>query len=515
MQRKPDNNLRKLVLMLRICLCVLGAACLFLTGSWSPVAAKGLIPVNYFAQMPLIFGDPVLSPDGKHYASVFNAQGELLLAVFPTDGASDPKLVRYSDFKPGWFRWAGNGHLLMSISFPARRFGTETTETRLATMDIETGKVENLIKLKRLPPGQRQIHVSQRQNDLLSTLPDDPDHVLVALDIEHQNRPSVYQVDVDGGRPSRIMRNRGSVQNWRADATGAVRIGWGRSFSPAGFLEDDVRVIFRETPDDDFDVLTEYNTEDPEAEGFSFAGFTENPAELLVYDLNAHGRTALYRYDTRQRKIIETVFSHERYDVLGRSYVPGTNKLKAVYYIADKMEYVFFDDAAKARHQAIQQLFPGLDSRLVSSSLDERKLIVAAGTPTRPETFYYLDLDQQQMVPLGTTYPELENMDFAEITPIRYEARDGLEIPGYLTVPKGVDAKNLPLIVLPHGGPSARDFMTYDYWVQYFISRGWAVLQPNFRGSDGYGARFLDLGHREWGLSMQDDVTDGVKWAIA
>ena len=443
-----------------------------------------------------------------------NGQGELLLAVLPTDGSTEPKLVKYSDFTPRWYKWAGNDYLLMSVSFPARRFGFETTESRLATMDIATGKVRNLLKLRRPNPRADPIHVSQRQDNLLSTLPSDPEHVLIALDMEYPTRPGVYQVNVDGGRPGRVMRHRGAVQNWSADASGAVRLGWGFHQSPSGYYEDDVRMIFRENPDDDFRVLAKYNTQDPSGEGFSFAGFTEKPYEILIADRNEHGRIALFRYDTRQEKIVETLFSHERYDLLGLSYVTGTDRPRAAYYVADKLEYVFFDDEARKQHEDIQTAFPGMDGRLVSSSLDGTKLIVGVGTPTTPETFYYFDLDQGAMVSLGVEYPELENMDFAEIRPIRYAARDGLEIPGYLTVPKGIQAQNLPMIVFPHGGPAARDAKTYNYWVQYFVSRGWAVLQPNFRGSDGYGIAFERAGRKEWGLTMQDDVTDGVQWAI-
>ncbi|MDX1580930.1 MAG: prolyl oligopeptidase family serine peptidase, partial [Alphaproteobacteria bacterium] len=116
---------------------------------------------------------------------------------------------------------------------------------------------------------------------------------------------------------------------------------------------------------------------------------------------------------------------------------------------------------------------------------------------------------------LANAYPELEGLELSITKPFDFKARDGLMIPGYLTVPKGAEAKNLPLIVHPHGGPRTRDFLDYDYWVQFFASRGWAVFQPNFRGSSGYGAGLEAAGLGEWGRAMQDDLTDGVQALIS
>jgi dipeptidyl aminopeptidase/acylaminoacyl peptidase len=162
----------------------------------------------------------------------------------------------------------------------------------------------------------------------------------------------------------------------------------------------------------------------------------------------------------------------------------------------------------------LPSVFPGVSSHVVSTSDDKTKFVVEVEDTSTPPTYYFIDLERGLNVTLGAKYPELENVKLSETRTVTYVARDGLEVPAYLTIPAGSEAKNLPLIVHPPGGPWSRDSILYDYWVQFFVSRGWAVLQPNLRGSDGYGVKFLRAGRREWGLTMQDDVTDGVKWAV-
>ena len=151
----------------------------------------------------------------------------------------------------------------------------------------------------------------------------------------------------------------------------------------------------------------------------------------------------------------------------------------------------------------------------MSWDLSRQKVIVKVDGPFQPSAFYLLDRSTHKATKIATTYRELTQADLGQVKPYPYKARDGLDIPGYLTLPPGKQPKNLPVVIMPHGGPMARDSLGFDWWAQFLANRGYAVLQPNFRGSSGYGEKFLEAGYGQWGLKMQDDVTDGVKKLIA
>jgi dipeptidyl aminopeptidase/acylaminoacyl peptidase len=159
--------------------------------------------------------------------------------------------------------------------------------------------------------------------------------------------------------------------------------------------------------------------------------------------------------------------------------------------------------------------FPGVAVRALSWNTTLDKLIVEVDSPQRPIEYYFLDRTTHAASKIGSAYPDLQSFDLGATQPYPYKARDGLEIPAYLTLPPGKTAKNLPLVMLPHGGPDARDEIRFDWLAQFFANRGYAVLQPNYRGSSGYGETFTKAGAHQWGLKMQDDLTDGVRKLVA
>jgi dipeptidyl aminopeptidase/acylaminoacyl peptidase len=172
------------------------------------------------------------------------------------------------------------------------------------------------------------------------------------------------------------------------------------------------------------------------------------------------------------------------------------------------------DEQARAEQAALDRRFPGTTNRIISRDRDESFAIVEVSGDTVPPSYYYYRRGSRQIELLADAYPELAPRMLAPMEPVSFRARDGLEIPGYLTLPKGSARAPLLAIVYLHGGPSTRDVWGWDPTVQFLASRGFAVLQPNFRGSTGYGRRHAELGHRQWGLAMQDDVEDATRWLI-
>jgi dipeptidyl aminopeptidase/acylaminoacyl peptidase len=495
-----------------------GVTWLALAGSAS--ADPELLPISHFASLPKIGGpsstsNVALSPDGSRYAAIVAVKGVAALASVPTDGSEDIQIALYGDYRPEWFDWATDRHVLASFAFPSRRYGIETVETRLAVMDTETGKLENLIRHPHSTPRDREPHYSQFQDEVVSRLPVNGDEVRVALDRDEPGLPGVFRFPVKGGGSGdRLLRHRAGIQAWYEDAAGEIRLGYGLHRRSTGALKYEARMIFRKTGDEDFTIAASFDSRDLDGEAFRVVGFTEEPNVILIKDLNEHGRLAVYRFDVVKSKVVETVFSHEKYDAGAVEYAAGTDRVVAVHYVADKAEAVYFDPVEKDDYEALGRIFKGLQSSVVSRDRSGTKAIIRTESPSSPPAYHYFDVRNNVYARLGSAYPALDGMVLSETTPVAYDARDGLKIDGYLSTPAGAEARNLQLIVFPHGGPASRDSLGYDYWVQYFASRGWAVLQMNFRGSSGYGAAFRNAGDREWGKAMQDDITDGVLWAV-
>lgn len=191
-----------------------------------------------------------------------------------------------------------------------------------------------------------------------------------------------------------------------------------------------------------------------------------------------------------------------------------TDELVGTTYRDDRMRVYFRDPARKADYALLQDKFPDHEIATPSTTRDEQLAVIALTSDVEPGLYYLFDRRTKQLTPQFKVRDDLPRESLASMRPIRYRSSDGLEIPGYLALPKGAPAKGLPLIVLPHGGPNAREIWRYNALAQFLANRGFAVLVPNFRGSTGYGKRFLNAGNGQWGEKMQDDVTWGVRHLV-
>ena len=234
---------------------------------------------------------------------------------------------------------------------------------------------------------------------------------------------------------------------------------------------------------------------------FTYINIKENSVNIVKYDLKGTE---------------EVIFSNPNVDVAGALYSSTKDQLLYAMYITDKVHYNFFDSE-------FENLFNKMKDQLgVSASefgindfnKEMTKFIVSVSSDTVYGKYYYYDAETETMTLLAELGSWLDASNLAEMHSISYEARDGLIIHGYLTLPKNKMAKNLPLVVIPHGGPWARDMWGFNNEVQLLANQGYAVLQMNFRSSTGYGKEFLEAGNKQWGLKIQDDITDGVQWAI-
>jgi dipeptidyl aminopeptidase/acylaminoacyl peptidase len=248
--------------------------------------------------------------------------------------------------------------------------------------------------------------------------------------------------------------------------------------------------------------------------GAAVWGMDADGKSLIRTTHDSSGRAILVRRDMASGSE-SPLFSDPVYDVGDAVEDPWTRRIIGASYSAAKTEFHYFDPSREALQKGLEAAFPGLSVDAVSFDLAKDKVIAAVDGPRRPLAYYLLDRTTHQATLFGAAYPNLKETDLGEMKPYPYTARDGLAIPAYVTLPPGKTPKNLPTIVMPHGGPDARDEIRFDWWAQFLASRGYVVLQPNFRGSFGFGHKFTEAGLQQWGLKMQDDITDGVKKLLA
>ncbi len=333
-----------------------------------------------------------------------------------------------------------------------------------------------------------------------------PEQIIVGLNDRDPQLHDVYRIDINTGERELIIRNNENVAGWVTDNDGTIRMAV-RIGSDGG--TEVLRV--------DGDTLTEvYGCSNEESCGP--IRFHQNGRQVyMTTDKGADvdlSRLILFDPETGEETFVESDPEQE-VDFGAAAFSDVTNELQATIYVGDRVRIYPKTDAAARDLELLREKLPEGEISLGSATADERLVLVRVARDVDPGSTYLYDRETGDVELLYRSRPELPSEHLAPMQPIRYTARDGLEIPAYLTLPNGVEPRNLPVVMLPHGGPWARDRWGYDPYVQYLANRGYAVLQPNFRGSTGYGKRFLNAGNEEWGTgAMQHDITDGVRYLI-
>ncbi len=469
-----------------------------------PVLARQL-PVQAFARSPA-WSSMALSKNGSYVAGEQEFQGEYVFSIFKLNGVQMKRThaLRLGDNTVRWITWLSDTRLMVSIGFADRRYTTPTTETRLVAMNFDGSEMKNLFKRR------RKQWASNIQDTVVDRLRFDPDHILMAFNSDDPSRPRVYKVNVHNAKQSMIQAGKKDVYSWRTDQSGEVRIGYSRD-------DGKRKILVREVDGKNWRVLRERGALSQSV--FNIYGFTQDPNVLYVGSNHEGGTTGLYEYDLRTDQFTRKIFKHPEVDIAAVSWDVNHRRIIRVFFILDGYQSVWMDPVRKAELAAVQEFFPGKSVSLGSRSMDGKKVIVFVDSTTDGGQYYVFDKNIRQLITFGPNYPELAGEPLGEIHAFNYRARDGLEIPAFLSLPAGINdphaAARLPLVVMPHGGPTSRDYLDFDPFIHLLTNRGYAVLQMNFRGSWGYGAAFQAAGYREWGRKMQDDVTDGVKYLIA
>lgn len=440
-------------------------------------------------QREILFGNPErtspqLSSDGKYLAYLAPDDKNVMQVWLRTVGQEDDRIIT-ADKKRGIriFVWTYNADQLIYMQDSD---GDENFH--LYSVNIQSHVVRDLTPfqgVKAQPVGLD---------------PKFPDRLLVGMNLNNPQTFDVYRINLINGAVEFDTDNPGNIISWTADAEFQIRAA--TASTPDGGSD----LLFRETTEKPWEIIRHWG---PDEEGGPVSFSADGKTLYLEgnHDANAQRLIAL-DLATRQ----ETVIAQDRqYDVGGLMIQPLTRIIQAVSFYKDKQEWTVLDPNIAADFEAISKFRAG-EFYVNSRDLEDKNWLIAYTTDDGPVYYYAYNRESKTFTFLFSNQPKLEGLQLASMQPIFYEARDGLIVHGYLTMPVGIPSRNLPTVLLVHGGPWARDTWGYDPEAQWLANRGYAVLQVNFRGSAGYGKAFLNAGNREWAAKMHDDLIDGVNW---
>ncbi|MBI5257146.1 MAG: S9 family peptidase [Burkholderiales bacterium] len=490
-----------------LALGLLAGASLLAPGAAVAADAKPTRPsVEAFARMPQV-QNVSLSPDGLRYAALVDIGEETALVIRTLDGSQPPVLPYKADNRSArfrWVRWASNERLVASVALPSQRDWTGSIETRLISVH-RSGK-SNIELVQRRRVGSSGM-VAQLQDQVVDWLPEDGRHILVALDEHRVAEPAVFRINLDNGERERVHAAAQGVRQWITDQNHRVRVGIGqvdgvvevRACDPDG---QNWRTLWK------FDLLADTAVHP--------LGFGPDPQQLYVV-ADFEGRQSVQLADLGTPGLPRKVLlSHQVFDVGGSLVtLPGSGEVAGIRSSGiGNTAASYWNDEARALARGIDQALPARRNTLLQFSADGKRVLLYSEGNAVPGQYYVAMRDRGSLALLADTYPELEGAVLPKKSRLVLQARDGRKLPSLLTLPVGVEPRALPAVLLPHGGPTSNDTLDFDPWVQFLASRGYAVLQVDFRGSSGWGREHMKAGLKRWGLEMQDDLNDALQAVI-
>jgi dipeptidyl aminopeptidase/acylaminoacyl peptidase len=458
-------------------------------------------------ELPLevLFGESQLanvavSPGGRYLAMLRPHNNRRQVYVVDLEKGASVRLTDMKDENVQGLQWIKDERLTFIMQNKGQEsFGVYAVNADGSNLRIlrQAGRIDEARRAEQ--EGGRSIIVDR--------LPDDPDEVLVAEVRGSSGVSDLYRMNVHTERKRKVENNPGTVKGWITDNDGVARVG-----IASHETDDKFRILYRSSAKAGWREIAAFDPFGPKWEPL---GFDADNRTLFVASDIGRKTKAVFTFDPEEGRFGPAVFADDTYDVVDIIYSRSQRKLLGVRYEAEKPRTVWLEADDKQLQADIDTVLPGTLNTIVSRSRSGRKIVVLASSDRDPGAYHLLDTSTMEMVMIGRVRPDIDPAHMAEMRPIVFTARDGLTLHGYITLPAGVEPRGLPLVVVPHGGPfGPRDSWGFDPEMQYLANRGIAVLQVNFRGSGGYGREFEQAGWGKWGLEMQDDLTDGVRWAV-
>ncbi|MDA8021295.1 MAG: prolyl oligopeptidase family serine peptidase, partial [Thermoanaerobaculia bacterium] len=474
-----------------------------------PADTSAAKPLSYLDHLPqlidrqLFFGDPEItgpqiSPDGKYLTFVKPYEGvqNVWIRTLDEPWETARPLTAGERPVPGYF-WSQDSRWLL---YGQDKGGNE--DFHIYAIDPSSRPDE----ATGVPPARDLTPLEGVRAFIYSVPEATPGQILIGLNDRDPALHDVYRLDLATGERELLIENDSNVSRWLTDLEGNVRLAvrptpdggtetvrvrdgklgdviyscnWQETCNPVRFHKDGKQVYLASNKGDDVDL-----------------------SRLYLMDA-----------ETGDTKFLESDPENE-VDVTGAMFSDATGELIATAYLGDRMRVYPKTQRLKDALAFLKSELPEGEISFSPQTNDDRLVLVIVSRDVDPGTVYLYDWEESTVEKLYESRPELPTEDLAPMRAIRYTARDGLTIPAYLTTPKGVPAKNLATVVLPHGGPWIRDAWGYSEDAQFLANRGYAVLSPNFRSSLGFGKKFLNAGNKEWGRAMQHDISDGVKYLV-
>ena len=493
-----------------ICTAGVGLA-VFVIGIVPAHPADALPPIERFFQNPA-FSAAALSPDARFIGALVSAgAGRVQLAVLDLTTMTPKIVAGFSDADIGQFHWVNDKRLVFDVTDRETAQGDMVAGPGLYAVDRDGQNYRALVQRSTSRVQEHTVREALPWDTFFfSTINGVDSDDIYVIQPQFSNRSqlaalNLVRLNTVSGRAVGVNRP-GASRRWLIDQNGEPRLTTTRD----GNMDS---VYYKDAGSDAWRKIAEFDT---------LAGFTPyliGPDGTLYVAAKPKGRdkSAIYVYDLKQNRIeAEPLVSLADYDFSG-NFVTDRKEVLGAQYLTDAEATVWFSPRMQAIQKAVDALLPDTINRIsVGRHAETPFMLVQAFSDTQPSVYLVYDTASGKLTPLGTAFPGIDAKQMAAKDLVRYKARDGLEIPAYLTLPHGPIKTDLPMVVMVHGGPYVRGGnWNWSAQTQFLASRGYAVLEPEFRGSTGFGWKHFQAGWKQWGLTMQNDVADGAKWAIA
>ncbi len=471
-------------------------------------------PIELLAARPAVI-DASLSPDGHYIAIVRSQAGKAALVLFDRQSHKNSVLMgEPNDYRFTDCHWVSNQRIVCSFVAFDQEAGYAYARTRLVGIDTDGQNMRPLAQSSGAVRGEILTNIVSWHTDKPETILFQAD-AGVGQEAEDTGAatfgaqgtyavPSVFELDTRADRVRVRQKGRSPILDWTADANGEVRLGWGLENTRISYYA-------RLAGDADWRRLAQVEAF-TKTDGFTPIALSRAEPNKAYAQAYTNGRSAVWLIDLADKAEPQLLYSHELVDVGGPLF-DRKHALVGFAYETDRAHVYYTDADFAGVAAAVEPNFPDQVVQVYDRSDDGTTFMFAVESDRSAAAYYVYDRGTHKLTALGSPYPALDPATLAPMKAISFPARDGKLIPGYLTMPAGSTAGKVPLVVMPHGGPRARDSWEYDFLRHYLSTRGYAVLQVNFRGSDGYGWDWLMAAHQDWGGLSYDDVIDGVRWA--
>jgi len=429
-----------------------------------------------------------ISPDGKYYSYMAPYQNRLNIFVQERGKEKSIRLTGETDRDIAGYFWPNSQQIL----FLKDDGGNENY--KLYGVNIDGSNPVCFTDFKNV------------RTQILDILEDIEDEVIIGLNKRDPRVFDPYRLNIKTGKMEMLAENPGNIQGWIFDHAGKLRVA-------VAFDGVNTTILYRETEKDKWKPVLTTSFKDQMYPAF----FTFDNKNVIATSNLGRDKTAVVEFDIANGKEIKVLYENPDYDVENVFYSRKRKVLTTATYTSWKSEKHFFDKEVKELFDRLDKELGDYEIAITGYNKNEDVFIIRTYSDRSLGAYYIFDMNTDKIEKITDVSPWINENEMAKVYPIQYKSRDGLTINGYLTLPKGYTketAKDLPFVINPHGGPWARDRWGFNSQIQFLANRGYGILQMNFRGSTGYGKKFWEISFKEWGRTMQDDITDGTKWLI-